>query len=202
MFDHSGILWFTMQNAEPHRTSRSQDRRDQAADAADARRAPLWHGVEFEGRRCSSTSSASTRSAASIPTRCRFSEYPLPDPGCPPAPHHDHQRRRRLVHRFRARLSRPARSRDRQGDASGRRRAGRSPSPMASRRSTDVIWYSESGSTPNTVVRFDPEERKIPELGDPGRRQHRAQHLGHAPTAISLLANSLVNGITLVTLEK
>ena len=42
-----------------------------------------------------------------------------------------------------------------------------------------ALWYNESGAKPNTIVRFDPEDREIPELGDPGRRRHRAQHGCH-----------------------
>ena len=39
-----------------------------------------------------------------------------------------------------------------------------------------ALWYNESGAKPNTIVRFDPAIGKIPELGDPRRRRHRAQH--------------------------
>ena len=41
----------------------------------------------------------------------------------------------------------------------------------------DVIWYSESETDAEHGRALRSEDREIPELGDPGRRQHRAQHL-------------------------
>ena len=43
-----------------------------------------------------------------------------------------------------------------------------------------AIWYNESFAKPNTIVRFDPEDGKIPDLGDSRRRRHRAQDGRHA----------------------
>jgi virginiamycin B lyase len=65
----------------------------------------------------------------------------------------------------------------------------------------DTIWYSESGSTPNTVVRFDPKTAKFQSWAIPGGgnivRNRSVTRDGNF-----MLANSLVNGITLVTIKK
>jgi virginiamycin B lyase len=39
----------------------------------------------------------------------------------------------------------------------------------------DVIWYSETGVAPNTVVRFDPKDGKISDLENSFGRRRRAQ---------------------------
>ena len=114
------------------RPARSQDRRDQARHVADAEVAALRHGDQLQGRAVSSSSSAPTRSRASIRKTMAIKEYTLPDAGARPRRIAHHARRHDLVHGFLARLSRPARSEDRQGHRSGRRRAGRSRSPTAS----------------------------------------------------------------------
>ena len=43
-----------------------------------------------------------------------------------------------------------------------------------------ALWYNESFAKPNTIVRFDPTDRKIPDLGHSRRRRHRPQHGCHA----------------------
>jgi virginiamycin B lyase len=65
----------------------------------------------------------------------------------------------------------------------------------------DVIWYSESGSTPNTVVRFDPKTAQFQSWAIPGGG-NIVRNTSVTPDGNFLLANSLVNGITLVTIEK
>jgi virginiamycin B lyase len=39
-----------------------------------------------------------------------------------------------------------------------------------------ALWYNESAAKPNTIVRFDPSDRNIPELDHPWRGRHRAQY--------------------------
>jgi virginiamycin B lyase len=76
------------------------------------------------------------------------------------------------------------------------------PSPSGARSQPyGVIWYSESGSKPNTVVRFDPKTEKfqswaIPGGGDIVRNTSVTKDGGF------VLANSLTNEVTLVTVEK
>jgi len=66
---------------------------------------------------------------------------------------------------------------------------------------SDVIWYSESGSTPNTVVRFDPKTEKFQSWAIPGGG-NIVRNTSVTRDGNFLLANSLVNGVTLVTIEK
>ena len=66
---------------------------------------------------------------------------------------------------------------------------------------SDVIWYSESGSTPNTVVRFDPKTEKFQSWAFPGGG-NIVRNTAVTRDGDFLLADSLVNGLTLVTIEK
>jgi virginiamycin B lyase len=65
----------------------------------------------------------------------------------------------------------------------------------------DVIWYSESEASPNTVVRFDPKSEKFQTWTIPGGgnivRNTDVTHEGDF-----LLANSLTNEVTLVRIGK
>ena len=66
---------------------------------------------------------------------------------------------------------------------------------------SDVIWYSESGSTPNTVVRFDPKTEKFQSWAIPGGG-NIVRNTSVTRDGNFLLANSLVNRLTLVTIPK
>ncbi len=59
------------------------------------------------------------------------------------------------------------------------------------------VWYSESGTTPNTVVRFDPKTEKFQSWAIPGGG-NIVRNSWVTANGDFLLANSLVNGITLV----
>jgi virginiamycin B lyase len=65
----------------------------------------------------------------------------------------------------------------------------------------DIIWYSESGSTPNTVVRFDPKTAKFQSWAIPGGG-NIVRNTSVTRDGNFMLANSLVNGITLVAIKK
>jgi virginiamycin B lyase len=66
---------------------------------------------------------------------------------------------------------------------------------------SDVIWYSESGATPNTVVRFDPKSQTFQSWAIPGGG-NIVRNTSVTRDGDFLLANSLVNGVTLVTMTK
>jgi virginiamycin B lyase len=66
---------------------------------------------------------------------------------------------------------------------------------------SDVIWYSESGATPNTVVRFDPKSETFQSWAIPGGG-NIVRNTSVTRDGNFVLANSLVNGVTLVTIEK
>ena len=72
--------------------------------------------------------------------------------------------------------------------------------PYAIAASKDVIWYCETGTKPNTVVRFDPKTEKfqtwvIPSGGDIVRNMDVTRD-GNL-----VLANSTVNGVALVEVK-
>jgi virginiamycin B lyase len=65
----------------------------------------------------------------------------------------------------------------------------------------DIIWYSESEATPNTVVRFDPKTSKFQSWALPGGG-NIVRNTSVTPDGNFVLANSLVNAVTLVTIPK
>src|SRR5258707_1104246 len=65
----------------------------------------------------------------------------------------------------------------------------------------DVIWYSESGATPNTVVRFDPKTAKFQSWAIPGGG-NIVRNTSVTREGDFVLANSLVNRVTLVKITR
>jgi virginiamycin B lyase len=65
----------------------------------------------------------------------------------------------------------------------------------------DVIWYSESNTTPNTVVRFDPKTEKFQSWAIPGGGDI-VRNTSVTREGDFVLANSLVNTVTLVKIGK
>jgi virginiamycin B lyase len=64
-----------------------------------------------------------------------------------------------------------------------------------------AIWYSESGTKPNTVVRFDPKSGKFQSWAIPGGGDI-VRNTSITPNGEFVLANSLVNEVTLVRIGK
>ena len=64
-----------------------------------------------------------------------------------------------------------------------------------------VIWYSESETTPNTVVRFDPKTEKFQSWPIPGGG-NIVRNTDITRDGDFVLANSLVNNVTLVKIPK
>jgi virginiamycin B lyase len=65
----------------------------------------------------------------------------------------------------------------------------------------DIIWYSESETIPNTVVRFDPKTEKFQSWTIPGGG-NIVRHTDVTKDGNFVLANSLVNAVTLVRVPK
>src|SRR5438034_777700 len=65
----------------------------------------------------------------------------------------------------------------------------------------DIIWYSESGSTPNTIVRFDPKTEKFQSWAIPCGA-NIVRNTSVTRDGDFVLANSLVNAVTLVKISK
>jgi len=64
-----------------------------------------------------------------------------------------------------------------------------------------VLWYSESEASPNTIVRFDPKTQKFQSWTIPGGG-NIVRNTDVTPDGNWVLANSLTNEVTLVTLPK
>lgn len=65
----------------------------------------------------------------------------------------------------------------------------------------EVIWYSESGTKPNTVVRFDPRSGNFQSWAIPGGGDI-VRHTSVTRDGDFVLANSLVNSVTVVKIAK
>ena len=65
----------------------------------------------------------------------------------------------------------------------------------------DIIWYSESDTSPNTIVRFDPKTSAFQTWAIPGGG-NIVRNTSVTPDGNFVLANSLVNTVTLVTIPK
>ena len=178
IFDKAGILWFTMQNA--NHIGRLDPRTGEIKLLTPPTAGARPYGMALNSKGTVFFVEFGTNQVGSIdPKTLEFREYKLPDAAARP-------RRIAITSDDVIWYSDFARGYlGRLDPTTGKVTEWPSPSgpksePYGISAINDVIWYSESGSTPNTVVRFDPKTRNIPELGDPRRRQHRAQHVGHA----------------------
>ena len=66
--------------------------------------------------------------------------------------------------------------------------------------SKDFIWYSESGTKPNTVVRFDPKTEKFQTWTIPSGG-YIVRKMDVTPDGNPVLATSTVNGVGLVEVK-
>ena len=113
------------------------------------------------------------------PKTLEIREYTLPAAASRPAAHSDQQRRHRLVRRLFARLPGAARPGERQGDGvSVAERAEVRALRHIDHQRRDLVQRIRVDSEHSRALR--PRDGEIPELEDSGRRQHRAQYLGHA----------------------
>jgi virginiamycin B lyase len=64
----------------------------------------------------------------------------------------------------------------------------------------DVLWYSESGTKPNTIVRFDPKTEKFQTWTIPGGGDI-VRNMDVTRDGNPLLANSLVNQVGIVEVK-
>jgi virginiamycin B lyase len=65
----------------------------------------------------------------------------------------------------------------------------------------NIVWYSESGVTPNTVVRFDPKSRSFSSWAIPSGGGV-VRHMAATPEGKLLLACSGKNKVAIVQVEK
>jgi virginiamycin B lyase len=199
MFDKNGILWFTMQTL--NRIGRLDPKTGEIKLLTPPTAGARPYGMALNSKGIMFFDEFGINKIGSIDTKTmEFREYNLPDPGARP---------RRITitsddivwytdyaRGFLGRLD----------PATGKVIQWQSPSgpksePYGISAINDIIWYSESGSTPNTVVRFDPKTEKFQSWAIPGGG-NIVRNTSVTRDGNWLLANSLVNGVTLVTIKK
>jgi virginiamycin B lyase len=187
IFDKDGILWFTMQNL--NRIGRLDPKTGEIKLLALNSKGTVFF-VEFGSNKVGSID----------PKTMEFREYPLPDAASRP-------RRIAITSDDIVWYSDYSRGYlGRLDPSTGKVTEWPSPSgpksePYGISAINDVIWYSESGSTPNTVVRFDPKTQKFQSWAIPGGG-NIVRNTSVTREGNFMLANSLVNGVTLVTIKK
>jgi virginiamycin B lyase len=199
VFDQAGILWFTVQNANRIGRLDPKSGEIKLLTPPTPKSRPYGMAVNSKGT-VFVVEFGSNKVAAVDPKSLAIREYPLPDPGARP---------RRIaitsddivwytdnVRGYLGRLD----------PATGKVTEWLSPSgpksePYGISAIHDIIWYSESGSTPNTVVRFDPKTEKSQSWAIPGGG-NIVRNTSVTPDGNFVLANSLVNTVTLVTVPK
>ena len=159
IFDRSGILWFTVQNA--NRVGRLDPKTGEIKllTPPTPKSRPCGMAVNSKGA-VFFVQFGTNRVGSVDPATLEIREYPLPDPASRP---------RRIAITSDDVVWYTDFSRGYLGrldPSTGAVTEWPSPSgpksePYGISAIDDVIWYSESGSSPNTVVRFDPKSAKF-----------------------------------------
>ena len=199
IFDKSGILWFTMQNA--NRIGRLDPKTGEIKLLTPPTAKARPYGMAVNSKGTVFFVEFGTNKVGSIdPKTLEFHEYPLPDAASRP---------RRITITSDDIIWYTDFSRGYLGrldPATGKVTEWQSPSgpkaePYGISAINDVVWYSESGSTPNTVVRFDPKTVKFQSWAIPGGG-NIVRNTSVTPDGNFVLANSLMNNVTLVTIKR
>jgi virginiamycin B lyase len=199
IFDNSGILWFTMQNL--NRIGRLDPKSGEIKLLTPPTANSRPYGMALNSRGAVFFVEFGTNKVGSIdPRTMEFREYPLPDAASRP-------RRIAITSDDMVWYSDYSRGYlGRLDPSTGQVTQWPSPSgpksePYGISAINDIIWYSESGTTPNTVVRFDPKTATFQSWTIPGGG-NIVRNTSVTRDGNFLLANSLVNGITLVTIKR
>jgi len=199
IFDRSGILWFTAQNA--NRVGRLDPTTGEIKllTPPTAKSRPYGMAINSTGA-VFYVAFGTNRVGRVDPRTLEIREYTLPDPASRP-------RRIAITGDDAVWYSDFARGYLGRLDlATGRVTEWPSPSgpksePYGISAIRDVIWYSESGTTPNTVVRFDPKTEKFQSWAIPGGG-NIVRNTSVTRDGDFVLANSLVNAVTLVKIAR
>jgi virginiamycin B lyase len=198
VFDQSGILWFTAQvaNRIGRLDPKSGDIKLFTPPTAGARP----YGIQINAQGVPLFDEFGVNKIASIdPTTFTIKEYTLPDEAARP-------RRLALTSDGVVFYTDFARGYlGRLDPATGNVSEWSSPSgpksqPYGISVINGAVWYSESGSTPNTIVRFDPVSEKFQSWAIPGGG-NIVRNTSISPSGDFILANSLVNAVTRVRIE-
>jgi len=199
IFDKAGILWFTVQNA--NRIGRLDPKTGEIKLLTPPTPKSRPYGMAVDSKGTVFIVQFGVNSVAAVdPKTLSIKEYKLPDPASRP---------RRLAITSDDMIWYSDYSRGYLGrldSATGKVTEWPSPSgpksaPYGISSIRDVIWYSESESSPNTVVRFDPKTEKFQSWAIPGGG-NIVRNTDVTPDGNFVLANSLVNSVTLVTVPK
>lgn len=199
IFDESGILWFTVQAA--NRVGRLDPRTGEIKLLTPPTANARPYGIQINARGIPFFVEFGSNKIASInPETLEIREYPLPNPAARP-------RRLALTPEGIVFYSDFARGYlGRLDPATGK--AVEWPSPSGPRSEpygisviNGVVWYSESGATPNTVVRFDPRTEAFQSWALPGGG-NIVRNTSVTADGNLVLANSLINGVTLVEIGR
>jgi virginiamycin B lyase len=199
IFDRSGILWFTVQNA--NRVGRLDPKTGQIQLLTPPTPKSRPYGMAVDSKGSVFFVEFGTNKVGSVdPATLTIREYDLPDPASRP---------RRIAITSDDIVWYTDFSRGYLGrldPSSGEVTEWQSPSgpksePYGISAIDDVIWYSESGSTPNTVVRFDPKSKRFQSWAIPGGG-NIVRNTSVTRDGNFVLANSLVNAVTLVRISK
>jgi virginiamycin B lyase len=199
IFDKSGILWFTMQNA--NRIGRLDPKIGEIKLLTLPTAKARPYGMALDSKGTLFVVEFGANKIASVdPKTLAIREYVLPDAASRP---------RRITITsddiiWYADFSRGYLGR--LDPATGKVTEWQTPSgpkaqPYGISAINDVIWYSESGSIPNTVVRFDPKTAKFQSWAIPGGGDI-VRNTSVTRDGNFVLANSLMNSVTLVTIKK
>ena len=198
IFDNNGILWFTMQNA--NRLGRLDPKTGEIKLLTPPTAGSRPYGMALNSKGIVFFVEFGANKVGSVdPKTMEFREYLLPDAASRP-------RRIAITSDDIVWYSDYSRGYlGRLDPATGKVTEWPSPSgpksePYGISAIDDVIWYSESGSSPNTVVRFDPKTQQFQSWAIPGGG-NIVRNTSVTPDGNFLLANSLVNGVTLVTIK-
>jgi virginiamycin B lyase len=198
IFDNSGMLWFTMQNS--NRIGRLDPKTGEIKLLTPPTTGSRPYGMALNSKGIVFFVEFGTNEVGSVdPKTMEFREYPLPDAASRP-------RRIAITSDDIVWYSDYSRGYlGRLDPATGKVTEWQSPSgpksePYGISAIDDIIWYSESGSSPNTVVRFDPKTQQFQSWAIPGGG-NIVRNTSVTPDGNFLLANSLVNGVTLVTIK-
>jgi len=199
VFDKSGILWFTAQNA--NRIGRLDPKTGEIKLLTPPTPKSRPYGMAVNSKGTVFVVQFGVNSVAAVdPASLQIKEYKLPDPGARP---------RRIAITSDDMIWYSDYSRGYLGRldaATGKVTEWPSPSgpksaPYGISVIHDVIWYSESEAMPNTVVRFDPKTEKFQSWAIPGGG-NIVRNTSVTPDGNFVLANSLVNTVTLVRIQK
>ncbi len=199
IFDQGGILWFTAQNS--NRIGRLDPKTGEIKLLTPPTPKSRPYGMAVNSKGAVFVVQFGTNSVAAVdPATLQIREYKLPDPGARP---------RRIAITSDDMVWYTDYSRGYLGrldPATGKVTEWPSPSgpksaPYGISAIRDVIWYSESEASPNTIVRFDPKAEKFQSWAIPGGG-NIVRNTDVTKDGNFVLANSLVNTVTLVRIPK